>query len=378
MLVIAWIAEWKWKEKIRKLKSPGMIFFPTLLYILYLIGITYSSNFEYGWKDLETKLSLFILPVIFATGKINYQIIRKIYYYFTAGCILSVIICLLHSVYLYYDEIMQVKAGTLNDTYTNVNFFFASYLSCFMHPSYMTMYLCMAFAFLFYEFFNESKWEKRTALITLNFLITVFIFFLSSKAGIIAILLLWSIIITLLIVKKKLYKTGIAMLLLLVFLFIFFYKSSDIIASRFNYAIRSLTLKELDKTSSESNTVRLLIWKNALELIQKKILFGYGTGNVKDVMLEKYQQSGIIGAAAHRLNAHNQFLQTTIALGIPGAIVLLLCTFVPFIDSIQRKNFFLFSFLLLIIINFLVESMLEVQSGVIFYSFFYSFLTAKE
>ena len=42
-----------------------------LLYVLYLLGMLYSSNYTYGRFDLEVKFSLLIFPVIFATSNLN-------------------------------------------------------------------------------------------------------------------------------------------------------------------------------------------------------------------------------------------------------------------------------------------------------------------
>jgi len=35
------------------------------IYILYVIGLLYTSNFSYAWFDLEVKLSLLIFPLVF-------------------------------------------------------------------------------------------------------------------------------------------------------------------------------------------------------------------------------------------------------------------------------------------------------------------------
>jgi len=73
-----------------------------------------------------------------------------------------------------------------------------------------------------------------------------------------------------------------------------------------------------------------------------------------------------------RLNAHNQYLQTYIALGIPGALLLILMLVLPGWLAVRRIHFIYFSFLAVFAFNILVESMLEVQAGVIYYAFFNS------
>jgi O-antigen ligase len=75
-----------------------------------------------------------------------------------------------------------------------------------------------------------------------------------------------------------------------------------------------------------------------------------------------------------RLNAHNQFLQTYIALGILGALLLIFMLVLPGWLAIRRIHFIYFSFLAVFTFNTLVESMLEVQAGVIYYAFFNALL----
>ena len=101
---------------------------------------------------------------------------------------------------------------------------------------------------------------------------------------------------------------------------------------------------------------------------------GVGTGDVKDVLLQKYQEKGITNAYLLRLNAHNQYLQTTIALGILGLLVVLGCLFLPLYEALRQKNILVFLFILIVAFNLLVESMFERQAGIVFYSFFNALL----
>lgn len=92
-------------------------------------------------------------------------------------------------------------------------------------------------------------------------------------------------------------------------------------------------------------------------------------------MNSAYLQSGMTGAYANSLNAHNQFLQTFIGTGVIGFIVLVIMTFYAFILSLLRKYYLTALFSLMIILNFMVESMLQVHAGFIFFVFFFCLLT---
>ncbi|HRH39832.1 MAG TPA: hypothetical protein PK760_15890, partial [Flavobacteriales bacterium] len=67
-------------------------------------------------------------------------------------------------------------------------------------------------------------------------------------------------------------------------------------------------------------------------------------------------------------NAHDQFLQTFACLGFLGGASLCLMLLVPFVK--RPRDPLTLIFLALCILNALVESTLEVQGGVLFFSFF--------
>ena len=86
-------------------------------------------------------------------------------------------------------------------------------------------------------------------------------------------------------------------------------------------SITSFSIQNVDKTSSESTTVRVLIWQQCLTLIQNNFLFGVSVGDTNDALYLAYEQNGLIGALDHKLNAHNQFFQTFIGLGVIGFMI---------------------------------------------------------
>ena len=72
-------------------------------------------------------------------------------------------------------------------------------------------------------------------------------------------------------------------------------------------------------------------------------------------------------------NAHNEFLQSWIDLGILGFISILTVFVVSIRLAIINRNYLYFAFLTLFLICCLSESMLARQKGIVFYAFFNSF-----
>lgn len=130
----------------------------------------------------------------------------------------------------------------------------------------------------------------------------------------------------------------------------------------------------IDLKSDDGTNERILIWRSSLEIVDENPVFGVGTGDVKDVLLKKYEENHITAAAVKRLNAHNQYLQTCIALGGVGLLILILCLIFPAIYAIRNHDLLYFLFLMLIFLNLLFESMFERQAGIVFYSFFNALL----
>ncbi|MFH2143882.1 MAG: hypothetical protein ABIJ97_15770, partial [Bacteroidota bacterium] len=110
-------------------------------------------------------------------------------------------------------------------------------------------------------------------------------------------------------------------------------------------------------------------------VIESSWKYGVGIGDVKNELIDQYLKNNNFNLAEQKLNAHNQYLETTIGLGITGVAILIIVLFIPFF---RKKNYILYSFLILIIVNFLFESMLNTQAGVTFFAFFYALLIRSD
>ena len=93
---------------------------------------------------------------------------------------------------------------------------------------------------------------------------------------------------------------------------------------------------------------------------------------MKDVLVAAYEDADMQFAASRRFNAHNQFLQSWLTLGVLGALIFLSLIIFPLMIAFRMRDPYLFTFIALAAFNMLVESMLEKQSGAVFFSLFYS------
>lgn len=64
-----WIIELGFKNKLKRLKENNLIWVLISIYLLHLLGLLWTENFEYAIKDLRVKLPLLSLPIIIGTTK---------------------------------------------------------------------------------------------------------------------------------------------------------------------------------------------------------------------------------------------------------------------------------------------------------------------
>ncbi|MBL4653856.1 MAG: O-antigen ligase family protein [Flavobacteriales bacterium] len=216
-------------------------------------------------------------------------------------------------------------------------------------------------------------------LVSIGFSATVFL--TSSKLGLLylGLGLLINLVIVLLKYRNKI--LGFSMLLFVVFstYYIANHTSKTATYQRFEMSIDKFTNMEFKKESTESTEVRYFIWKSSVELLSNNFLFGVGTGDVIDELNEVYAANGYKGALSRSFNPHNQYFQTTIAIGVLGLTSLLVMFIYLFGQGIKHKKVIQIQFILMVSVFALTESILERQEGIVFFTFFaFLFLQSKE
>lgn len=351
LTIIFWFVEGNFLEKIQALKSKFFLL-AIALYVWHLIGMLYTTNLKAGGFDLEQKLSLIILPLLFFsdTHVNNFQSL-KILRSFVLGCVLAGLICLANAAFKYYIS-------------GNIEGMFYTQFSPIMHTSYFAMYLCFAIILIL---FNDGIMQNQSIKLATVLFLTLPIFLSSSKSGLfsLGIIILAKLIYDILIKKSYLRVLVFSSLLIVTALsiYIFFPKAFERVRE-LNQVITT------SKSEFNTSTSRIAIWKISASIISNNYILGLGTGDVKDALNSAYEKQTIAELAEKKLNAHNQYLQTFMALGLPG-ILILLCL-LGVIGYFTWSNMMLDGMLLTCIIafNLLFESMLETQAGVVFIAFF--------
>lgn len=364
LIMFNWVIEGKFKHKLQLVKQNKfrqyILYFSTI-YFLYLIGALYSKDQYYAFSILQTKLSLLVFPLLFSTMDVSILKDRKekILNYYILGSFVTTMVLLVHSFYNFLET-------------NSVDEFFYGNLSWYHHASYMAMFLVFAIGILFHRIYSsEQKFTQTTQIINILLIVyfSFFVLLLSSKAGIISVLIVFLSHIGFLLYKKK-YIIGI--LMVLIYALSLWGSSSflSVTSKRLSLAQQAIERDDQDKNSTESTTERIIIYQSALSIIKENVLLGVGTGDANNELQKFYKKNSYTAAFNSKLNAHNQYLQTFIAIGILGFLVLISMFFFPLIGALKKRNTIYILLLFLVGFNLLFEAMFERQAGVVFYAFF--------
>lgn len=117
---------------------------------------------------------------------------------------------------------------------------------------------------------------------------------------------------------------------------------------------------------------RIEYWKNARAIIKENWLFGVGTGDINDEIQTMYVKRNSPLNEDRRLRAHNSYFTFWMTFGILGLcyFVLMQLTFIK--EQWNTKNLLGLLFIVITAVTFLFEDTLETQMGITYFSLFYA------
>lgn len=377
VLLILWFAEGGFLTKIDFLKSHRFLLFLPLLYVLFMFGLLYSSNVSFGIQKAETRLALLILPIVLPTLKhADWHIHGERYFiWYIRIAALSSLVCIGQGFFHYFQEVNAINSGEIILNPVGHNYFLSSHLTGFiMHPGYYAVYVVLAIFALFNLMLYKAKKYLRWNWLFIMIILVSLLFLSYAKTALIVFVLL-SLIFGMQTAYYKnkmiylLYGFIIATTSLLVFYF-FVPNTQERVQ-----AIQDVIITEkLDPTSTESTQARAHTWRGALAALKKSPIYGFGTGDANDELFKSYEELNYTGVLSREFNAHNEYLQTALALGLVGVFFLVLPFILLFRLAWIQRSFYMGSWVLLTCIVFLFESYLNMQAGALFVGLFFSIL----
>ncbi|RED48932.1 O-antigen ligase family protein [Seonamhaeicola aphaedonensis] len=360
------------------------LLYPVILYLFYCGSLFYSSELQLG--IIEQKASLLAFPVIFILNENAIFCFRNILKWFVLGCILALCYCELsaffHSINFenfVFDSRMD-KSISFNKSLSNDKNYFFSYPFSIIHQTvYFAMYLSLAIAVLLYEktvFKNILIRYLFIAFLSLGVLQTL------NKAAILVLISILLVYLFKIIKNKKIALLG--GLLLIVTGTTLFIKNPRFESFRKSIfetkdEIKVRDFKQIKNNDPNRKNFRVMLWSSAIDLIQKNPIIGIGAGGSHNRLYEVFAVKRQWYDRKEKYHAHNQYFQILLDVGIIGFIPFLLM-FHALIEVCRKNNKLkeiIISFILIIGVNLLFESMFERYSGISFFSFFYCLIISQ-
>ena len=261
----------------------------------------------------------------------------------------------------------------------------ASRLAYMIHPSYLSLYYILVIVTIWGLI---KSFRFKIGYVAIGVVVSLyFIFFIYQLKSIGPWLAALIMIIMLLYTYFKARKRIVVFLGIFITILILvapLVNSMDLMKSDYLIVKKELmqfqespeTYFEKNKGNVESIKARLIIWVISLELISENPM-GVGAGDIKDVLIERYKTNELDKYVEKELNPHNQYLQTSLALGVLVGVYLIAMLVVLLRLGVQTQNYFLVALITLLAVSMLVESMFEKQAGAFFFTFFIYYTLSK-
>jgi O-antigen ligase len=340
-----------------RLMSTKSISFWIILYFGFtLIGVTWASHSALGFESVTRKLSFLLVPVVFALGHNRLSLQGWLKWILDTMSLITIGL-------LFY----AVFKSIIHPEDNHWAYFFESEFSAFIHRSYWATYCAIAAAWALNNLLHDDV-QNRLSHAGHLFLLTVSTILTVSKAGIIILFVLFLIVTLSYALTSGKLKYVASVVILFFAMILLFFCAFPRVVNRFKQIPLALSdVRLTDNVEVESNTARLIMWSTAINVIKENLWIGSGTGSVKETLQDQNLLLGNSGVAAKKLDAHNQFLNCTVELGIIG-LILFLIPIIQFIYyGLANHNWPALIMVVSFVLTMLFESFLETQAGIIPY-----------
>ena len=339
-----------------------------LLFLFYVVGLFFTTNFDYGSKDIETRLTFLLFPLFIGLTKrekpINLEVLSVS---LLIGCFVNSLLCF----YFAFDCFEEVGY---------VECFQGERLSYNMHPTYFALYIISAGTFFTISQKNKVQPLLRIGLpllVNLGCLFMVYrLFSLGPWISLVGMLTFLGYAYFHFKQKKVYFLLTLVGLIVCSFIAVktlpFIERDATLVQQELSeyFADREQYIKENSEDVSSVNA-RIIIWNTSFDFV-KMNPFGVGTGDVKDELMKLYRERGMNAMADRKLNPHCQYLQTAGSIGIFGMLFLIATFAFYIVIGLKKKDFYLIAIVSLFAVACLFESVLERQWGIVFFLFFLS------
>jgi O-antigen ligase len=236
----------------------------------------------------------------------------------------------------------------------------------FYHHTYFALLLNVAVIMLIWQKGLIKNYLYLKIIFASVFL--AMIYFTNSRTGLFTSLFIVAVFLIRLLVTKRRNKWGFVIVGFCSLAIIFFILKHERVRAFMKHTRQENMIDIAKQTGNE----RILLWSIVVKAAQDNWLTGLGTGSSLDYLKKKYRQEDMDYFAEQGLNAHNQFFEIIIDVGIGGVVLLLLLFVVSFFHAIKKKDMISIMILSSFFIGFMFESMLNRFVGTVAFMLFIS------
>lgn len=360
VLVLNWIAEAQFATKWQSIKNNYYLLSFLAIFAIHVIGLLYTSNYEYAFKDLKIKLPLLVFPIIMASIKpITWTELKIVLYFLIASVFVSSLYSL--SIYIAIDN---ANVDTLRN------------ISPIISHIRLSLIICVSFFAIVYLIYKSDKEITSVFNILLMLLAAwffVFIGILGARAGYLALFVCIVILLIYQISTAKKWNWIFILLLFTILLPLLMYKFVPSVSQRINEAKNEVNHYNAGgNPSGHSITQRFEYWKIAKCIFMNNLFIGVGTGDIDDEFKSYYASNKTPVKKDFQFRTHNQYFTILSTFGIIGFIFFITAFLYPYLKGIEPYSFLPTIFLIITLLSMLTEDTLETQAGATFVSFFFS------
>ncbi|HEY5745768.1 MAG TPA: O-antigen ligase family protein [Chryseolinea sp.] len=346
------------QDKWSKLKSRKELLLHPLYFILICIGVLYSTDRQYGVSFIDRSIPFFLMSALLGTSEFDEKkIVPRISLIFVLNIVVAAMYCLLQNVIFFQENHLDFK-----------HFFDWEYayehLSDMigLHPTYFSIAVLVAIIILIALPGITRLWQKIVRVLLVMFL-SFFIILLGSKICIVILFVYSNVALLVYLKRKKNLKAILFYVLTNVALFTIAF-NTHVIYWRF-----VMTYKTIVNTFNGSGQLeyRFTHWKCAAYAVSQKPIWGWGTADSSIPLNECYRATHMTELLDY--NAHNQYLDTWVKLGLPGLGIVFLCLALPFYVAVRRGDYAMAAIFSVYLVVALTECIFTVQKGILLHSF---------
>ncbi len=331
-----------------------------VLFLIVLFSLIYTKDLSKGLRYVEKYSIFLVIPFILSVIQINKKRVFKLLLLFSTIVVFLSIYCefiVINQLILNGDPLSTL----LDKRYSYLNFS----QPVDIHPAYFSLFIIVAILtyFTYIVYFKISNLRKVAIVIILIYLSWV-ILQLSNRTYllILFIVLNWCFYRYLTQINKR--KITKALFLAVSNLILILVVANTGYSKKRIQQVFGYTYANGYK--HEDGKKKLLQWEAAVGA-NKNAIFGNGMGDAKQSILNEYNSREYSYYLKNSYNAHNQYLETYVGLGIIGLFCLTLIIFQGILRAIKSSIGPYMVLFYIIPIAFLTESYLERHHGLIFF-----------